>query len=256
MVWFAKAQRFPADLLAAMVAQATGGELHIALAPEPRWLDDQERAAANRDLARETAAYSGVHSSNKHSEDEPDFQAVAELLSKPPSARYGWVSDGQAETPLGVLVAGNHWFGAIAVREDDSIWVRTFWPESLSEVLADVLPDDSWKSSAQPITVMRGEMLTADDDAMGFVPPRAEVRRAQRVVGLEAHGIAEFYAQVTEGGKQRRSKYPLRVYDTEDGRWTMRVTPVHSDERIDLAPAGHEDVTRILDGLSRELHQT
>ena len=250
MVWFAKAQQFQADLLAAMVTRATGGELHIALAPEPRWLDDQERAAANRALDRETGAHFG-----EPSEDEPDFRAVAELLSKPPSARYGWIGDVPTGARLGVLAAGNQWFGIVAVREDDSIWVRTFWPESLSEVLARTLPDASWKSSAQPISVVRSEMLTADDDAMGFIPPRAEARRAQRVIDLDAHGIAEFYAEVSDGGKRRSSKYPLRVYDTEDGRWTMRVTPVHSDERIDLAPAGYDDVTKILDVLSRVLHQ-
>lgn len=249
-MWFAQAQQFRADQLAAMVSQATGGELHIALAPEPMWLDGQESAAAKRALAAETAAYAG-----KPRDDEPDFRAVAELLSRPPDARYGWISDVPTGSRLGVLAAGGQWFGLVAVREDDNVWVRTFWPESLSGVLAGALPDDSWKSSAQPISVTRSEMLTADNDAMGFVPPRAEVRRAQRIVALDAHGIAEFYAQISDGGNRRSSKYPLRVYDTEDGRWTLRVTPVCSDERIDLAPADYDDVAKILDSLSRELHR-
>ena len=248
MVWFAEAHEFTADQLAAMVAQATGGELHAALAPEPVWLDEQEAVAARRALEADTALYCA----DPADVDEPAFADLAELLSTPPEARYGWITDIPNDVRLGVLAANSRWFGLVAVREDDSIWVRTFPPENPSDVLAATLPD-SWKSSAQPIGVMRSEMLAADDGSRGFIAPRTEVRRAQRVVALKPHVIAEFYAAVRDTGKARSSPHPIRIYDTDDGRWTVRITTTYSDERLDLAPADQHDVTHLLDGLAREL---
>ncbi|MGC7100285.1 ESX secretion-associated protein EspG [Amycolatopsis lurida] len=242
-MWFAEPEHFLADRLAALVTDVTGGDPHVVLAPEPVWLDEAERAEADRVLAEERARYGGPGD-----QEEPDLHAVATLLSTPPEARYGWVSHTGENRPMGVLAARCSWFGLIAAREDDDVWIRTFWREDLSALLADVLSD--WrKPREQPISVLRSELLAVHD----LVVPSAEVRRAQRVASLPQYGVAEFYAETRQNGTRRRSPHPVRVYDNADGRWTMKITPLPSDERIELAPAGAADVIRLLDQLRRDL---
>src|ERR1700712_2890279 len=116
-MWFTEPERFRADQLAALVTRMTGGELHISLAPQAVWRSDQARAAAHQALQGLQAHY-GAESPDR---EEPDFRAIAELLSRPPEARYGWISDKRSGTKLGVLVAGSSWFGLIAVREGSAV---------------------------------------------------------------------------------------------------------------------------------------
>ena len=111
-MWFTEPECFKADELAALVTHATGGDLHIVLAPQAVWRSDQARAAANQAIAELYARYAG----QPEYREEPDFKAIAELLSRPPEARYGWISDKHSGTKLSVLVAGSSWFGLIAVR--------------------------------------------------------------------------------------------------------------------------------------------
>ncbi|WP_216212906.1 ESX secretion-associated protein EspG [Amycolatopsis aidingensis] len=249
MVWFPEPEQFRADQLAAMATEATGGDLHIAIAPSPMWLDDNEAAAAKAALAEVQGRYAAV----PDNPDEPDFRELAELLTSPRQARFGWVAYPENGMRLGVLTAASRWFGLIAVREDDHIYVRTFKDDELSRVLTAVLPE-WWKSNEQPISVLRSDFLAAKDEVPGAVAPDREVRRAQRVVALSPHVIAEFYAETRDQqGRRRVSKEPLRVYDNDQGRWTMKVTQLPGDERVFLAPASDEDVTRALDELRREL---
>jgi hypothetical protein len=88
-MWFTEPERFRADELAALVTQTTGGDLHIVLAPQAVWRSDQTQAAANQAVAELQARYA-VEPGDR---EEPDFRAIAELLSRPPEARYGWISD-------------------------------------------------------------------------------------------------------------------------------------------------------------------
>ncbi|UJW34413.1 ESX secretion-associated protein EspG [Saccharothrix sp. AJ9571] len=242
-MWFAEPEHFLADRLAALVTDVTGGEPHVVLAPEPVWLDETERAQAEQVLDQERARYGGPAD-----QEEPDLHAIATLLSTPPEAGYGWVSHTGDRRPMGVLAARCPWFGLIAAREDDDVWIRTFWREDPSVLLTEVLSD--WrKPREQPISVLRSELLATND----LVVPSAEVRRAQRVAALPQYGVAEFYAEIRRNGTRRRSPHPVRVYDNVDGRWTMKITPLPSDERLELAPASAADVVRLLDQLRRDL---
>jgi hypothetical protein len=249
-MWFAEPERFQADQLAALVTKSTGGDLHIVLASQTVWRSDQAKAAFNQDVDTEYARYSAA----PRDREEPDFQAIAELLSRPPEARYGWISDRKSGTTLGVLVAGSSLFGLIAVRDGADIWVRTFWPQRLSVTLADVLPEDAGKSTAPSITVLRSEMLAADSEPVGAVVPSAQVRRAQRFAELTPVVSAEFHAETRDDdGRRQHSREPLRVYDTEDGRWLLRTRPHYGDERLELTPASACDVAKMLDVLRYEL---
>jgi hypothetical protein len=248
-MWFTEPECFQADQLAALVTHATGGDLHIVLAPQAVWRSDQARAAANQAIAELYARYAG----QPEDREEPNFKAIAELLSRPPEARYGWIRDKHSGTKLSVLVAGSSWFGLIAVRDGADVWVRTFRPDRLSAVLADVLPEDAWRTSVPSIRVLRSEMLAAKNPGNGAVP-RPEVRRAQRFAALTPHVSAEFHAETRDGdGKRQRSPQPLRVYDTNDGRWALRTRPHYGDEHLELIPASTSKVADLLDELRREV---
>lgn len=248
-MWFAEPEKFRADQLAALVTEATGGELHLAVAPSPVWLDDDEAAAANAELTEVKARYP----SSADALDEPDFRELAELLTTPAEARFGWVADTRTGIRLGILTAASPWFGLIAVRENDDIYVRTFRDEHLSGVLADVLPD--WPRPAeQPVSVLRSDVLAAANEVVGTVAPSADVRRATRLAAENAHVISELYVETRDtAGIRHVGKQPLRVYDTDRGRWSMTVTPLPGDERVQLTPASRADVARILDEHRREL---
>ncbi|SFB02525.1 EspG family protein [Amycolatopsis marina] len=248
-MWCAEPEKFRADQLAALVTEVTGGELHIAIAPSLVWLDDAEAAAARAELARIVARYAGV----PDDPDEPTFTEIAGLLTSPPTARYGWLADPNTGARLGVLTAATDWFGLVAVREEDNVYLRTFDDEALSRVLAAVLPQ-WWKPGEQPISVLRSELVAAAEETVGAVTPGPHVRRAQRLAALPARIIAEFYAEAADPeGRRRTCREPLRVYDTEDGRWAMRVIPLPGDERVLLFPADEDDIVRELDELFLEL---
>lgn len=224
-MWFEKPEKFRVEELAAIVTKTTDGDLHIVLAPQAGWLPAEAKAQADRAVEEALMRYP----TDPDERDEPDFKAICELLSRPPEARYGWISDTVNGTKLSVLVAGTSWFGLIAVREGHDVWVRTFHPERLSLILAEVLPEAP-KASGQ------------------------SVRRAQRFAELTTHVLAEFNAETrTLGGRRHRNQSPLRIYDTREGRWTLLIRPHYGDEQLNLAPAGVNEVAALLDELRREL---
>lgn len=245
MVWFAKPQRFGTDQLAGMVAKAIGADLHVALAPEPVFLDDEERAAANRALDELYQAYAG----RPANVDEPEFAEVAELLCRPQEARSGWISDLRNRRNRGALVADSPWFGLIAVREEDQVFVRTFRKENPSELLTAVLPEGVGRAADRPITVARTEVLNAGDQSIGARMPSRTVRRVQEIAALEPSLIAEFYAETRDAGGHRSTRPPLRVYDNAEGRWSMLID---AQDNVRLAPAGNGDIAALLDGLRRQ----
>src|SRR5881396_1897838 len=119
-MWFAEPEKFRTDDLAALVAKATGAELHVVLAPQAVWRSNEARARANAAVGE----LYNRHAGEPADREEPGLGEVAELLSRPPEARYGWIADHVNGTKLSVLVSGTRHFGLIAVREEDDIWIR------------------------------------------------------------------------------------------------------------------------------------
>ncbi|OZM73210.1 ESX secretion-associated protein EspG [Amycolatopsis antarctica] len=246
MVWFARPERFAASSLAALVTEVAGGDLHVVLAPEPVWLDEAETAGTRRELARLRAAYGGVRD-----RDEPGLAELARLLSTPPEARYGWISDLGTGGTLAVLAAVEPRFGLVAVREKDDVWIRTFRDEDPGRQLASTLPE-WWKSTAPALTFLRAEW-----DPCGFVDdiePSPAVRQARRITALPPRMVAELYAETRPpDGSRRSSRIPIRVQDTDEGRWMLTARPHHGDELLTLAPAGDAEVLVALAAARREL---
>lgn len=249
MVWFTEPERFAVDQLAAMVTEATGGELHPVLAPQAVWLDDAARAQANKALAAVKARYGN----DPYDEDEPAFRDIAVLLSNPPEASFGWIADTVTGINLGVLVAGSVWFRLIAVRDGDDVFIRTFHKDRLTRVLADVLPADVGKSTVPSITVLRSELRALSREVVGAVTPSANVRRAQRFASLQPWVIAELYMETRRPDGNRLVSEPLRVYDTDQGRWIVASAKHYDDERLTLTPANARDVAAALERLRDDL---
>lgn len=158
-----------------------------------------------------------------------------------------------------VLTARTPWFGMIAVREKDDIYVRTFKGDHIADVLAAALGERVWKADEQPIKVTRGELIAANEDIVGLTPPSPHARRALRLMDLDTYLIAEFYAEHHHRGETRkRTQIPLRVYGFGDERydagcWTLRATIRGKDEDLHLAPADTGDVAQRIEELRRVL---
>lgn len=249
MVWFTEPERFAVDQLAALVTETTGGELHPVLAPQAVWLDDSARAEATKALKSAKARYGG----DPYDADEPAFRDIAVLLSSPLEAAFGWITDTTTGVELGVLVAGSVWFRLIAVRDGDDVYVRTFHKDRLTGVLADVLPADVGKSPVPSITVLQSEMRALSREVVGAVTPSADVRRAQRFSALTAGVIAELYMETRKSDGNRVVGDPLRVYDTDEGRWIVTAAKHYDDERLTLTPASARDVAAALERVRDEL---
>ncbi|GAA3855013.1 MULTISPECIES: ESX secretion-associated protein EspG [Amycolatopsis] len=248
-MWFAEPERFQVDLLAAMVAKVTGAELHLALAPQAVWRPD------DADLAFRRAADAALARFHVPTRDEPTFADLARLLSTPAEARFGWLSDTTRGVNISTLVAADQRFGVVAVRDGQEVSVRTFQRDRLSKVLADVLPQDVRKSPEPSLTVLRSEVRGARQAELNGTRPSRAVMRADYLASLEPYFIAELHAEVRDHtGQPRHTRFPLRVYDNAEGRWTVQAKPHYDDQLLHFAPATATDVADRLDELRRELN--
>src|SRR5207302_8849621 len=114
-MWFESAERFQLDQLSAMVSRATGTGLHTVLAPQAMWHSDDARAQFNAEVDEQYARY---HTKIR---GEPEFTDIAEVLSTPEEARYGWYNDLVNGVQLAALAASGPRFGLIAVRENADV---------------------------------------------------------------------------------------------------------------------------------------
>ncbi|MEU0464054.1 ESX secretion-associated protein EspG [Amycolatopsis sp. NPDC006131] len=248
-MWFAEPERFQVDLLAAMVAKVTGAELHLALAPQAVWRPD------DADLAFRRAADAALARFHVPTRDEPTFADLARLLSTPAEARFGWLSDTTRGVNISTLVAADQRFGVVAVRDGQEVSVRTFQRDRLSKVLADVLPQDVRKSPEPSLTVLRSEVRGARRAELNGTRPSRAVMRADYLASLEPYFIAELHAEVRDHtGQPRHPRFPLRVYDNAEGRWTVQAKPHYDDQLLHFAPATATDVADRLDELRHELN--
>ncbi|AIJ26281.1 ESX secretion-associated protein EspG [Amycolatopsis methanolica] len=248
-MWFAEPERFQVDLLAAMVAKVTGAELHLALAPQAVWRPD------DADVAFRRAADAALARFHVPTRDEPTFADLAHLLTTPAEARFGWLSDTTRGVNISTLVAADQRFGVVAVRDGQEISIRTFQRDRLSKVLADVLPQDVPKSPEPSLTVLRSEVRGARQAELNGTRPSRAVMRADYLASLEPYFIAELHAEVRDHtGQPRHPRFPLRVYDNAEGRWTVQAKPHYDDQLLHFAPATATDVADRLDELRRELN--
>lgn len=212
------------------------------------WRPDEAQSAFGRAVDAALARY------HRPTRDEPTFVDVARLLTTPDEARFGWLSDTTTGVHRATLVAANAHFGVVAEREKQEVAVRMFQRDRLSKVLADALPQNVRKSPEPSLTVLRSEVRDAKQTELNGKRPSRAVMRADYLASLEPYFIAELHAEVRDqSGQPRQPRFPLRVYDNAEGRWTVLTKPHYDDHLLYFAPATASDVADRLDELRREL---
>jgi hypothetical protein len=99
--------------------------------------------------------------------------------------------------------------------------------------------------------VLRGEVLEAERTG---VARNADVRQVQRLAALDAAVQAELHAETRDGaGHRHRTAFPLRVYDTDVGRWALRTRAHYRDEHWEFTPATAASIAELLDVLRRDI---
>lgn len=251
MVWFDEPEPFPDTVLAALVEEETGGDLHASVRRAGEWPDDAERAAAQQRLK----AARGRYMQRPDHLDDPEWSEIASTLATPREARFGHVSFPQHGVNYNALAAADSWFGLIAVNEEDAIYVRTFRKEPLADALVAGLAEFVQHCGEQPIRVPRRLLREIDHGLAGLRDPHPSVARLQRLMRLPIYLSCEFFAEFQRPGQpRRRSSAPLRVYGLGDERydagcWTLTTT----DDEIIVAPADLEDLANRVEQLRRDL---
>lgn len=251
MVWFGEPEQFGDLVLAALVEDETGGDLHRSVWQAGAWLDDAERAAARRRLAEARARYNRP----ARNINDPEWSEIASTLSTPREARFGHVSFPQAGVHYNALAAADSWFGLIAATEGANVHVRTFQKESLADALVAGLAEFVWHCGEQPILIPQKLLHGAGNDVAGLRSPHPSVAQLQRLMRLPIYMSCEFFAECQPVNQPRRqSPSPLRVYGLGDegydvGCWTLTTTR----DGLLVAPADLNDLATRIEQLRRDL---
>lgn len=233
----------PLDALASAVERANAGTLHLVLRPEPVWLPENEKLAAERRM-HEALAEAGLLTRDDRLDTE--FLDWLPLLTNASVEYYGWVHDGQRT--YGILAAGRGLQGVVAVRVDDGIAIKPVHRDGLAEALVAELPD------VRPGGGRRLVIRVAELEAAGREDqiPSYDIRDLVNVLQRPVSGTGELHvARRDTLGRYHRIDQPLHYADTDWGRYLNYTAGTGEDAEIHLAP-GHP--TALIDTLKEMEH--
>lgn len=246
-----RARPIAVDVLARLVRQAGIGDLHPVLAPDPMWLDTDEETAAEAAAADEIGGRWLRDRTGRLDIELVDSLAV---LTRPTVEYYGWITHG--ETTIGVLAASTPAEALLAVRDGDDVRLRQIRRTTLPEHLVGQLPD---------VPPARGEFLEARQADLiaaprGRLRTTATIRTAsprirliQRVAALPTTGGAHLNVATRDpAGRRTTARHPLRIADTEHGRWS-NITTGGRDPHVRIGPATLDEITNRLRAMCRAL---
>ncbi|GAA5159194.1 MULTISPECIES: ESX secretion-associated protein EspG [Amycolatopsis] len=234
----------PLDALAGAVEREKAGTLHLVLRPEPLWLPDDEKRAAERRMLESLDAAGLL---DRQGRLDVEFLDWLPLLTNASVEYYGWVHDGRRT--YGVLAAARGLQGIVAVRVDDGIALKPVHRDRLAESLVAELPDVR-PGGGRPLVIRVAELEEAGrEDRI----PSWDIRDLVNVLQRPVSGTGELYvAHRDELNRYHQLDTPLHYADTDWGRYLNYATGTGSDAQIYLAP-GHP--TAIIEHL-RKLEQT
>jgi hypothetical protein len=220
----------PLDALAGAVERENAGTLHLVLRPEPMWLPDEEKLAADRRM-RDTLHEAGLL--DRQGRLDVEFLDWLPLLTNASVEYYGWVHDGQ--TTYSVLAAARGLQGIIAVRVDDGIALKPVHRERLADALTAELPDVR-PGGGRPLVIRVADLEEAGrEDRI----PSWDIRDLVNVLQRPVRGTGELYAaRRDELNRYHRLEQPLHYADTDWGRYLNYTVGTGRDALIHLAP-GH-----------------
>lgn len=219
----------PLDALAGAVERQNVGTLHLVLRPEPMWLPDDEKLAAERRM-RETLQEAGLL--DRQGRLDVEFLDWLPLLTNASLEYYGWVHDGQRT--YGILAAARGLQGIVAVRVADGIALKPVPREYLADALVAELPDVR-PGGGRPLVIRVAELEeAAREDRI----PSWDIRDLVNVLQRPVSGTGELYAaRRDELNRYHRLEQPLHYADTDWGRYLNYTAGTGDAAEIHLAPA-------------------
>lgn len=235
----------PLEALAGAIERENAGSLHLVLRPEPMWLSDAEKLAAERRM-RETLEEAGLL--DRRGRLDVDFLDWLPLLTNASLEYYGWVHDGQRT--YGILAAARGLQGIIAVRVDDGIALKPVARDRLADALVAELPDVR-PGGGRPLVIRVVELEEAGrEDRI----PSWDIRDLVNVLQRPVSGTGELYAaRRDELNRYHRLEQPLHYADTDWGRYLNYTVGAGSDAEIHLAPGHHSTLVEHLLRLEQTL---
>lgn len=235
----------PLDALAGAVEREKMGTLHLVLRPEPMWLPDEEKLAADRRM-RETLREAGLL--DRQGRLDIEFLDWLPLLTNASLEYYGWVHDGQRT--YGILAAARGLQGIVAVRVNDGIALKPVHRDRLADALVAELPEVR-PGGGRPLVIRVADLQeAAREDRI----PSWDIRDLVNVLQRPVTGTGELYAaHRDELNRYHRMERPLHYADTDWGRYLNYTLGTGDAAEIHLAPAHPSAVVEHLLRLERAL---
>lgn len=221
------------------------GEPHPVLASAAVWRPSVEEDEL-RTTTREEIVALGWY--DRRTRLDVEVAAALAMVCRAESEFFGWITRGR--TTIGVLAAGLGKHGLLAVRAEDSVWLKHIGRDSLAETVVAQLPDVA-AGKGKPLAVSRGELARGRPlhrTAVRVGQAGSEVRQAKRIMALPRTGSGELYAAARDGMGRYWVSEPVRYADTQDGRYLNLSTGV---DQVLVAPARPTDLVDRLARLAR-----
>ncbi|WP_236788967.1 ESX secretion-associated protein EspG [Amycolatopsis sp. GM8] len=218
----------PLDALAGAVERENLGTLHLVLRPEPIWLPDTEKLAAEQRM-RDALQEAGLL--NRRGQLDVEFLDWLPLLTSASVEYYGWVHDGQKT--YGILTAARGLQGIVAIRVGDGIALKPIQREHLAEALIAELPDVR-PGGGRPLMIRVAELEAASREDRR---PSWDIRDLVNVLQRPVTGTGELYAARRDDlNRYHRLEEPLHYADTDWGRYLNYSSGTGKEAAVHLAP--------------------
>ena len=235
----------PVEALAALAEREQAGQLHLTLRPEPVWLSDEERVAADNRVSEALAEAGLVDRSGRAAVDFLDWLP---LLATPAREFYGWVqTDG---VTYGVLAASRGLQAVLAVSDGSRVSVREIDRGRLAESIVEELPPLG-AGGGHPRSVRVADLREAARRGPDAYPLDPAIADVVSLVQRPVHGSGELYAgRRDDVGRYSCLEQPLHYADTDWGRYYSYTTGAGPDEVIHIGPAGPRELAEALTELA------
>jgi hypothetical protein len=245
------------ETLATVWQRENLGELHNVLVDVPVWRDDDAARGALNDATGELAQRGLLAGRDLH----PDLRSALELLARPGTEYYGWISykEGDQDVNIAVLVAAIGNEAILVVRDGQTVHLGPSRAEGMAETLLGHLPSVP-AARGRSVNLPEAELRQLVADRMHAAPgaskplpaeafdifPRASMAEDARdlVTAMDQPrtGGGELYvAGRVRSGERRRCDNPVVYVDTLHGRWMTQLSSGRPGERwIVSAPASRQ----------------
>jgi EspG family len=221
------------------------GEPHPVLASAAVWRPSVEEDELRTATRAEIAALGWY---DRRARLDVEVAAALAMVCRAESEFFGWIT--RDRTTIGVLAAGLGKHGLMAIRDEDSVWLKHIGRDTLAETLVAQLPDVA-AGQGKPLAVSRVELMRGrrvNQTAVRVGQAGSDARQVQRIMALPRTGSGELYAAARDGMGRYWASEPVRYADTQDGRYLN--LPTGTDQVL-VAPARPTDLVDRLTRLAR-----